>query len=528
MRRRSTSADGLDSVFVSPEAREIGLGRRRYQLDAARQIVRFAEQRRSSELRLPTGTGKTLIAHLAALLWRERHADGITLIVVPRRVLATQHNRMAAWLRDRVSPLLVTDEVAANPARLAARAERAGLIIGLPGLLSRCFETMALPRDVAQRIGLRIIDEFDEFLFQDYHARGISVRFDRDFENLHEALPAELPSVIMSGTAPGGAAGAEAIRLADFVKRTFRPAPIAIAPRAYATFSPTARIHVKLVRDQTVALLDGAIGTDLMFAINELCGMLRGYVDENWLFPRLPGLLAKPATLRAIRLRDGRTVSVNGQILKACSAVQAAVTRSVFLQEDMFEGYTAATEEFLFFAWDSDEPKRLTRPRFIARPPENEYRPALHGKFAAALELARTREKERGVVFVRYVQLAEAIAACLRASGLAAETLHGDMRPQQQSAAQERFAGRPGLLIMTRDTGKRGLDLPQAEYAIFYSPKASEVTSWQELSRIRSNVGRTKDSYFLAYAGTREEQRLADLIGLMETSGRAYKILRRG
>jgi DEAD/DEAH box helicase/Helicase conserved C-terminal domain len=517
-------ADVIERVITSQEAQDVGLKRRKYQLDAVRQIVRAVARKRSIELRLPTGTGKTLIADLAALKWRETRPRAATMIVAPRRTLASQHNRMAAWLQSALPALLVTDESAGNAARLIARAEQAALIIGLPGLLTRCIETLALPASVIKRLAFVVIDEFDEFLNQEYDTRGIAVRFDRDFERLRQVLPRSIPVLLMSGTPPGAAAGDEAARLADFVNRAYRPLAVDIPKRAYSAFLPTARVRLRLVDDASVCLFDEAIGTDLMFALNELGAALKAHVDESWLFPRLPGLLAKPPSIRVIRLTNGRTVAANKDALNACSALQAAINRSVFLQEDMLGGYAAQVEKFLFQRWDAVEPVLLERPRFIVRPPTNEYQPALQGKYEAVVRIAQSRPGERGVVFVRYVQLAETLATAVRSHRIRVETLHGEMTHLAQSAAQERFAQDGGLLVLTRDTGKRGLDLPQAHYAIFYSPKGSEVSSWQELSRIRSNMTTTKDSFFLTYRGTREQERLMNLVNLMRESGRAYEI----
>jgi len=47
----------------------------------------------------------------------------------------------------------------------------------------------------------------------------------------------------------------------------------------------------------------------------------------------------------------------------------------------------------------------------------------------------------------------------------------------------------------------------------------------QELSRIRSNIHRTKDSYFLVYEKTREEQKMRELVEQMRVSGREYEII---
>ena len=64
---------------------------------------------------------------------------------------------------------------------------------------------------------------------------------------------------------------------------------------------------------------------------------------------------------------------------------------------------------------------------------------------------------------------------------------------------------------MTRTTGGRGLDLPFAHYAVFYSPKSDPVTMWQEMSRIRSTVSTPKDVHVLCY-GDREVSVLQQVV----------------
>jgi hypothetical protein len=515
--------DIVELSLASAGAREAGITRRDYQVDAARRIATAAGRGQSSELQLPTGTGKTLVANFVALLWRERRSQSKVLMVAPRRALALQHNRYAAWAREFLDVLIVTSDEAANPGRLGVRAERAAMLIGLPGILSGAMGRPAIPESATQAIDLVIIDEFDEFLHQEYTRTGISIRFDKDFDELRAVLPANVPTVLMSGTSPNAAYGTEAQRLAAFVQRVYRPKRVLIPETAYAAFIPKVRLRVHYVFDREVIELDGAVGTDLMFALNSLGESIQAYVDTRWLFPRLPLLLAR--LIKVLRLTNGRMIPATAAALGACAAIQAAVTRSLFLQEDMLDGYEAAAEEFFFKPWDSDEVLKLFRPRFVNRPADREYYPAPRGKFATVLDIVLRRQGKPGVVFVRNIRLAEALFEAVKARQLRPVILHGELPPRDQDAAAQALGDTANLLVMVRETGKRGLDLPQADYAIFFSARASEVGSWQEFSRIRSTVSNTKDVYLLAYDKTREIERLLELLSAIGVSGREYEIV---
>jgi len=69
------------------------------------------------------------------------------------------------------------------------------------------------------------------------------------------------------------------------------------------------------------------------------------------------------------------------------------------------------------------------------------------------------------------------------------------------------------------------MDLPQAKGAIFYSPKASETSTFQEASRIRSTTANVKTCYILCYGGTDEREKLTRLIQQIKLrSDRDYRI----
>ncbi|MBA7630613.1 hypothetical protein ES703_38136 [subsurface metagenome] len=58
---------------------------------------------------------------------------------------------------------------------------------------------------------------------------------------------------------------------------------------------------------------------------------------------------------------------------------------------------------------------------------------------------------------------------------------------------------------MTRDLGGRGLDFPEADYLVVYSPLRDVNSMYQEIGRIRSTRLTKKDVYILYYANTAEQ-----------------------
>jgi superfamily II DNA/RNA helicase len=137
-----------------------------------------------------------------------------------------------------------------------------------------------------------------------------------------------------------------------------------------------------------------------------------------------------------------------------------------------------------------------------------------------AIVTARGKAKERGVVFVRTITLVEGLKPILATTRLPMFELAGEKTDQERKSAIDRFRkSANGLLLMTRTTGGRGLDLPFAQYAIFYSPKSDAATMWQEMSRIRSTVSNPKDIHVLCY-GDKEVSMLQELVSTLLAQNR--------
>jgi hypothetical protein len=154
-----------------------------------------------------------------------------------------------------------------------------------------------------------------------------------------------------------------------------------------------------------------------------------------------------------------------------------------------------------------------------------EHYPSLGGK--AAFLIKHSRENAKIVFMFRYVRLLVAVETEFSKTGIHTANLHGEMTDRQREKALQEFRfGNTNVLLMTRDTGKRGLDLPQAEAAVFYSPKASESSTFQEASRIRSTTSQVKECQILCYGNTDERAKLQRLVEqIMSRTDRKYIII---
>jgi hypothetical protein len=248
-------------------------------------------------------------------------------------------------------------------------------------------------------------------------------------------------------------------------------------------------------------------------------------LDREALWTRLDGILK--GLVRRVSLRYGAEIPVTLQIREFARRLQRNKNMYQFLHEDMFAGLT--TERRPWLRLDDDcEPKTMLEGLYLddARLRRDEFHAAPRKKALVTLDITMRHAKERGLVFVRYRRLAAAIATLLRKHGRLVILVDGTGTGRDRYAKLERFSRTPGaVLLIVRNTGRRGLDIPAAEYAILYSPKAEEYVVWQELSRIRSTVAATKPTYILYYGRTSEETRCRNLQTAMAASHHRYKFV---
>jgi superfamily II DNA or RNA helicase len=94
----------------------------------------------------------------------------------------------------------------------------------------------------------------------------------------------------------------------------------------------------------------------------------------------------------------------------------------------------------------------------------------------------------------------------------------------RRSSLEKFEKGLAKVLIVNRQVGGRGFDLPIARFAIFLSPKRSEETMWQEMLRIRSSHRDSKDVFILYFTQTKEEEKISALVESMNSNKDRYDL----
>jgi superfamily II DNA/RNA helicase len=117
-----------------------------------------------------------------------------------------------------------------------------------------------------------------------------------------------------------------------------------------------------------------------------------------------------------------------------------------------------------------------------------------HSKVETLLELLE-HEGELTLVFVRTKRGADRLVRKLKAKGVRAESLHGDMTQQSRQRALARFeAGKVDVLVAT-DVAARGLDLERISHVVNYDPPQDDKSYVHRVGRTaragRSGTGVT-------------------------------------
>lgn len=505
---------------------------RTYQTTAAHKAATELVGGRHAVLTLPTGTGKTVICGMAAALFLEAHPGARAVFTAPRRALLSQLHERSRWLNPTSPVGAVGVDPREDDRHVVASFHHSALVFGMPEFLANRLTTGVVPADLVARTRLLIIDEFDAFLTLRYQARRVAVTFHDALAALIAALPDTCRLLLVSATTPEIVVAADQADADDkidanaqtafrrFLDETFDPAYVAIAPRYYAEFVPHAQITALAVEDTAVKELDRALSEEIGLLLNWISGEVGFHIDPAYVLPRLAQIQAGKLGLTPGGHRGGGA----GALRSLLSRLQLMIHLPDFVYEDMAEGVDWAFEETS--RWTRLLDGRMpVKARRVVLPEKEGDRRAMRadprGKFEALFEILHRHPNQRGVVFFRNIRILRAAAERLSATGRSFVEVHGEQRPADNDRALAKFRATPAmLLLITRDTGSRGLDLPEGDFAVFYSPKSREDVTWQEVSRIRSTVRNRKHTYILCYAGTGE---VAKMEAMLEALGRTTR-----
>jgi superfamily II DNA/RNA helicase len=524
------------SLFLATKARQsrgdtVQFNVRPYQLRAASQAFRLLRKGANAVIDLPTGAGKTNVAFITACeaFFASSQREAKILYIVPTRILVSQVVAAARWLYPDFDRVGITQSLASSYFRLRGALQRAKIVVSTPGILATLFERTAIDRrqliDATQFV---VVDEFDEFLTIDATTYDFEVRLEHNFERLTSVIESK-PLLLMSGTAPNAASNVvksyTAELYAKYVEKHFQPSRIHIPEATYRRFIPRARVHLLGVTDGFVECCDAALRYRIHRRIADFECEANIDLDTEYLLERLSAISS--GFLKKVRTASGRIVPVDDDLKRLARELLGTVNMFTFLFEDMFSGFGVGTARVPKFE-NCIELEEFIEINILhdGRPRPDEFWSNLRGKATALVTLLKARRGQRAVVFTRYVRLSDALAQSISENMFPVFELDARLSEAQRFAKIRHFNDTPGaVLIITRTTGKRGLDIPSADFAVIYSPKEDEYIVWQELSRIRSTLGKGKDSFILFYSATAEERKLRKLEQDMRHSANRYQFL---
>jgi hypothetical protein len=485
-----------------------------------------------------------MVAHLLLGAKRERRI----VFTAPRRTLISQLAKRTRWLNPVHPTHAVGIDGYSRAIDVRSAFALAQIIFGMPEFLARRLTNETVAGNRRQQIAFIIVDEFDAFLAFKYGSRTMSAVLYEDLEALIDAVGGSPRFLLMSATTPearpesGGSTQPDEesshdldamLAFRSLIDARFKPEYVSIDQRRYARHIPHAEIIRVDVDDKDVRVLDSALSSEIGLLLNWISGAVGFPVAAEYVLPRLEGIIAGRFGLSP----HGPKVRKQDSVLKGLlSRLQLMSHCGDFLFEDMFHGFKAFVADT--FVYDSEFVSRIPAAKARIEPPERvsrkirrrvvqniEAHPEPREKVLTLERIVSSRKNEHGVLFFRYVRILDEMSKRLRASGYELAVVHGAQKQTKNDSELERFRKRrANLLLITRDTGKRGLDLPEADYAVFFSPKGRDDVTWQEVSRIRGTIMHEKASYFLCYAGTAESVKMDRMLSTLTQSARSTNV----
>lgn len=502
---------------------------RSYQLRAAVEAALAALSGRNAAVELPTGTGKTLVACLVAAFWKGLNPDSRVLLIVPSRTLVAQHFEVARWVACDLKVDRLEDQASGRPFDIRRILLRSDLMISTPGLLGSALARRIVEPEIVASFDFVIVDEYDQLLVVEEDGFTTEVRHAQAWDRLRAQLPAHARYLIKSATlgleqeAKRGRR-TKAQRRAEAIAAELSPVRVHVPESRYHPVAPFKPVSAQVLSDPHIsALLEGvAVKKGIAhLQLDEAAGPL-DYRDVERRAPNIcDGSSGRPVRMRTPGSQP-RDIMVTPPVQRGFCAIAQLMMTPQYIVEDLTEGLHVEIGDYPIKTVTNAVRIREDAPRLVDEREVREFRFMAGAKadHLDTLVAERRGRGERGVLFVRTLTLLEAVLPRLAAAGAEVSVLHGEMPDAERVRAIDGFRrSTGGILLMTRTTGGRGLDLPFADYAIFYSPKTDPVTMWQEASRIRSTLSRPKEILVMCYGGY-EVGRLRAVLEAWRADGR--------
>ncbi|MDE2134751.1 MAG: DEAD/DEAH box helicase [Alphaproteobacteria bacterium] len=513
-------------LFRNRVAKEREYSSRKYQVATAVEAVSLASAGDNSAIELPTGTGKTLIACLASVLWKATYPNSRVLLVVPSRTLVIQHFEVAQWVATEIVVDMLRDEQSGNPGSLRASLLRADLLITTPGLLAGALERRLVDRKYVESIRFVIVDEFDTFVVIEEAEWDTVSRFADHWARLKSQLSDKARYLVKSATLMLGDRRNDSgdrtrtNRRAQAIVETLAPVRIEVPERQYSRVIPYQSVIEVRRYDARIAKLLAGVSTSKGIA-HLMLDEIAGPTDYNKV-ERLAPAICKGVTIRSSRtsgtVREVQTTIITPKVREQYCYITKLKMMPQHIVEDLTLNLGVKIQDCRIKTSRNEIVFLEGATVLDDRRPEGCFEFCPGRKVEALVQTLgeKSKAKLRGVVFCRTIRLLNGLKSQLAGKRMPLFELTGEMSDSMRSLAIREFRNsNGGILLMTRTTGGRGLDLPFGHYGVFYSPKSDPVQMWQEMSRIRSTVSHKKDTFVLCYDKTFESTTLTSALTQM-------------
>lgn len=497
---------------------------RAYQVLAVEQLVGILRRKQNPLLLLDPGLGKTLVSQITLNVIQHSFSERYkALVLVPSRLLRDQHYLAARWFADGDNILNVDERVTRVPGRLRQAFSKASWIISTPKRLSNALDRDYRLRTLLKELSLCVVDEFDAQAAEDVDYEGEPIgRFSEAGASLIEEIKRNRSSFLcMSATQR--AAATPWLELFDLVK-------VEIPKGLINEYSAFVRFNRCSIVDERAVEMDSAISLIVVDALRKIRHAVTGEflvdpeIDPDHLYQQASRIIEgsrshlyfPPPINRAVDVEFiPRLRSLLGRFLQAYS-------HRLFLFEGRLEAIEFTTYQRVAIRKETGERLKVKCAADISY--SRKATPTR--KLDALLTLLKKRHNQRCLILVRNTDVNAFISGLLLANGIDSRSITGQVSDEQRRSALALFnEGTLKTLVVNRQIGGRGFDLPKADFGIFISPKRSEETMWQETLRIRGTKRRPKDVYVLFFERTKEEEKMDALLSDIELTQGKYKVL---
>lgn len=429
---------------------------REYQQKIAESIL----EKGNSLVVLPTGMGKTLIGVLVAEKFLKDGKKAIFL--APTRPLVYQHaKRIEEYLG--IKPIEITGKISSIKRKELYKSQ---LVISTPQGLSNDLKKW------------NVMDGFSVVVFDECH------RCVGKYAYTHIANVANEKGILLVGltASPGG----KVERIKEIMNQLH-----------------IRNIEIRTEREEDMAKYIQPLKIEWKYTylpeeIKKACEILNEILDE------------KIEVLKQFGIRISKTTSRNrlskiyialSQHKNLAALAHFASFYSAFHGTELLQ--TEGPVTYKKFVERLKERKKRVDWRLIKA--ANETEGVEHPKMELLMNLLKEREGKKTIVFAQYRDQVKHIVEVLNKNGFDAKVFLGKKEggEEEQRKTLDAFSNDEFKILVATSIGEEGIDVPQADVAVFYEPVPSEIRTIQR----RGRVGRLKEGevLILVTKGTLDE-----------------------